>query len=638
MFEVRKSKNKMVATLAVTLLICTAAMVPLSEVEEAEAAVPLLAIGVGLVVSFGIGFAVGYYLADPSGGVSDPDVNDNYKKLELKNIRSLITTSNAMAGAMIPSDTDMLSFTSSYWNRTIEYSVADSWSLDATYDPNALLERNMTQSSLSTYLYNWQHALDNSYFQITNQQDLWSAYDIYDDCNVSLTYSGGNLWSGDSGSIDFVTAVSHSPGANKVYLRAVDENGDPFNSSGDKYIYVLGTAPVRLTTPKGLFLDVVPGKHDMGALLLSDGSPLDTGTYTVSGDGVIAGAFSAAGQNSAEISGAIVSESATTNLVRASDGNLELISYTGQTETINDLAFNLTYKDRHNDMHTVLSDGDGGTTIADVISAWDGMQSKVADLLNRATTAGSVLWNLYDLAETARDDEGNLVYVSPSSIIPDNKGIEIDPQIQIAMSVAALRQAGSYYAANSTALDGMKLDVTLNSSSVICYGDIYSNGILIAKNAVYSPFAYEHDMTLTAGETVDMNQAGVAIVYGQTDDFDSFLLTPVNNISMLPLSTGMSFSTDRISVGGEDVEEYTLTLNRIVEHTTDIPDALEPTAPVKLKDFSVLIMIMIVELGLILGMLGYIVRKPALMGIGFLFIVLGVVASRFLSTLILGWL
>lgn len=633
----RKSKSKTMVALAISLLICTTALIPMSEVEEAEAAIisPVTTLGIGFAVGLVVGFTLGYSLKDPVQGVTDPDVNDNYKNLELRNIRSLVTTSNAMAGSMIPSDANMLSFTSSHWNRTIEYSVADAWSLDATYDPNALLERNLTQTSLSTYLYNWQHALDNSYGQIGKQQELWTVYDIYDDCDVSLTYDNGNLWTGNEGRIDFVTAVSHSSGADKVYLRAVDENGNAFVSSGDKHIYVLGE-PVRLTTPKGLFVDIAPGKHNMSNLLLSNGTNLTTGTYTVSGEGIIAGAFSAAGQNSAEISGAIISESEIVNLVRASGDKLEVVDYTGQTELIDDLAFNLTYKDRHNEIHTVLADGDGGTTIGDVIIAWDGMQKRVADLLERASTAGTVLWELYDLAETSRDDEGNLVFVSPSSIIPNNQGIELDPQIQIAMSVSALKQAGDYYASNVTALESMNLDISLNGSSVICYGDIYLNGILIAENTVYSPFSYENDMKLTAGETVDMNQSGVAIIYGQTDDFDSFLMAPVGSITMLPLGTGMSLTTERISLEGEDVEEYNLVLNRIVEHTTEIPDPTEPTMPIEVVNLNMLIVIMIIELGIILALIGYITNQRVFYLVALVLMVAGILIPDVFTKVILG--
>lgn len=638
-------KTNVILTMAITVMLCATVAVPfaIDESEEVEAFVPIAAFGIGLAIGFTLGYMVANMLSDPSDGSLDETINDNYKSLELKNIRSVIISSNAMAGAILPTDVDMLSFTSDYWNRVMEYSVANAWSLDATLDQNALMERNMTQESLSTYLYNWQHALDSSYNQIGAQQVLWDQYDIYNDCSVSLDYDSGNLWSrapGEAGDrLDFVTAVTSSDGADKVYLRAVNDIGDPFTSKSDKNLYVFGTGTAKLTTKTGLYVELTPGVYDMGELTLSDSSALKSTTYTVTTtDTILAGAFSAAGSNAAEVSGAMITQSGSEiNMVRVSSDNLEIISLSGTTKTTADLQFNLNYVDKDSVTQNVNVNDASSTNIGDIVRSWNDLQQKVADLTDSAAIAGQVLWTLYDMAETARDEEGNLVYLAPSSIIPDNKGVPLSPREQIAMSIAALRQAGNYYAANATALDSMKIDISLNSSKVVCYGNIWSNGILIAKNAVYSPYTYERALTLTAGTTIKMDQAGVALVYGYTDDLDSFLTAPAEGLSLLPLSSGMSFETKRIISNGEDVDTFDLTLNRVVEHTTSIPGPLDPVAPVELKDISQLFILIAILVAAVLLLLGYATGNHVLMIVGIIVGIVGIVISDWTMRVYLGY-
>ncbi|NCA74255.1 MAG: hypothetical protein EOM93_05380 [Gammaproteobacteria bacterium] len=637
-----------ILSLATVAVLCAAVAVPMAaeDVDEVEAFPALATFTIGLGIGFALGMYIGSMLADPSAGTLDAEVNDNYKELELKSVRSVIVTSNAMANAILPSDTDMLSFTSDHWNRVMEYSVANAWSLDGTYDPNRLMEGNLTQDSLSTYLYNWQHALDNSYNQIGAQQVLWDQYSIYADCAVALNYDGGTLWSrapGEAGDrLDFLTAVTGTDGADKVYLRATGDIGAALTDTDDKYLYVFGpsSGTARLTTSLGLYMDLVPGIYDMSDLYLSNDTSLRSGTYTVSTSPgvVLAGAFSAAGKDAATVTGAMIAESGgSASLIRPVRDNFDVISSDGTVVTTADLSFGLTYTDRNSAVQTVAVSGDGSTSIGDVVRNWDGIQQKVSDLTDKAASAGQNLWSLYDLAETARDSEGNLVYLSPSSIIPDNHGIELSPEVQVAMSISALRQAGDYYAANATALDSMKIDISLNSANVVCYGDIWMNGILIAENAVYSPFTYERDLTLTAGTTVEMDQAGVALVYGYTDDLDSFLASPIEGVSMLPLSSGMSFTTERIIVDGADVETFSLTLDRVVEHTTIIPDGPGPVEPVELKDISQLFILIAVLLAAVLMLLGYATSNRILMVIGLVVGVIGVAVSDWTMRVYLGY-
>ncbi len=638
-------KNNVILTMAITIMLCATIAIPfaLDEAEEVEAIPALVTFGIGMAIGFTLGYYVGNMLSDPSDGSLDDTINDNYKQLELKNIRSVIISSNAMAGAILPTDVDMLSFTSDHWNRVMEYSVANAWSLDANIDQNALLESNMTQASLSTYLYNWQHALDNSYGQIGAQQLLWDQYDIYDDCIVSLDHDNGTLWNrtkGEAGDrLDFVTAVTSSTDANKVYLRAVNDNGDSFTNVNDKNLYVFGSGTAKLTTKNGLFVELAPGVYDIGELTLSDGSALKSTTYTVTtNDTIIAGAFSSAGNNAAEVSGAMVTQSGSSiNLVRAADHDLEIISLSGNTETTTDLQFNLNYIDKDSAVQNVNINDVNSTKIGDILHSWNDMQQKVAELVDGAAIAGNVLWTLYDTAETARDEDGNLVYLAPSSIIPQNVGITLSPEVQIAMSIAALRQAASYYSNNATALDSMRIDISLNSSDIVCYGNIWSNGILIAENAVYSPYTYERALTLTAGTTIKMNQAGVALVYGNTDDLDSFLLAPAEGLSLLPLSSGMSFETKRIISNGIDVETFDLTLNRVIEHTTSIPDPIGPTAPVALKDISQLFILISILLAIILLLLGYVTGNRILMVVGVIIGVIGIIISDWMMRVYLGY-
>lgn len=616
---------KIIAMMVVGIM-AMAAMVPAiyepaSEDSEAVAAsAGVLAFGpAGSLIliggAFAAGVAVGYFWGK---SVQVPESNDEYYKAALRSAEAEIAyTAAGTAGniflVMLPTDAEMVGFTTDHFQRVQEYSVADQWTLMGDYHANDLMARNGTAGNLATYIHNWQSVIDSSYAQIFTREGEWKGQAMYDSVKVQILADGAELLvnrPAPKSNLDFLTVATPTEGKDTVYVYA--NNGENPVEEGGRSMYLIGGAG-ELQGRDGTRYPMAEGKNDIGSLA--------PGYYRLAPGVTYAGPMTQSGERPAQLSaGAMITSGAKTTLLTVSDGKIR----NGNTE-ISALDWDFSYQDKDGNVKKAGPEGGAALSLGDTLLAWGTLIDRIGKVTAAVTLAGEVLWGLYDVAETSVDAEGNKVYLSPSSILPQTD-TPLPPDMARKLAAMTLKQASGWYESNKTAVDGMKINVSLDGLDLLVQGDVYRNGTLLLKDAVFSLYAYEQDVAVKKGVN-DWNQAGLAFVFGTTDNFEGY--TPGENSSMLPLDSSMEIDVKAMKSKGTTVESYDLTLNRIFYREgkeLDHGDPAEEAPPVK-SDHGVLFMIILLEAAALLGIAAYYTRMPAFAILAALVAIVGLAAS-----------
>ena len=247
----------MAAAFAVVAMVMAVAVIAptTSEVEEADGIVieaSLLAIGLVASVIYGAGVGTGWLI----GEVTDPvapasDQEEVYKQLRGLYSETLVSNMNTaknLISSVMPADTSLWSFTTNYWNRATELSVADYWTMDNEYDANMMTEQAMLRQNVESYIYDWQAAVDSAYNNITQKHTKLTG-DCYGDMAFSVVWSGDTYTADGSSTfgIDLLQVIDGTQSGTTVYIDGSTEDaGDNFNESTSGTIYVNGSNSVTL--------------------------------------------------------------------------------------------------------------------------------------------------------------------------------------------------------------------------------------------------------------------------------------------------------------------------------------------------------------------------------------------------------
>ena len=608
-----KDRRKMAAAFAVVAMVMAVAVIAptTSEVEEADGIVieaSLLAIGLVASVIYGAGVGTGWLI----GEVTDPvapasDQEEVYKQLRGLYSETLVSNMNTaknLISSVMPADTSLWSFTTNYWNRATELSVADYWTMDNEYDANMMTEQAMLRQNVESYIYDWQAAVDSAYNNITQKHTKLTG-DCYGDMAFSVVWSGGTYTADGSSTfgIDLLQVIDGTQSGTTVYIDGSTEDaGDNFNESTSGTIYVNGSNSVTLRyIDTGQTFSLHGGLNTVSNVLPSGLYRIETSRATIAGPFTMA-----ADSTAADVEGGLVIQSGDDfSIVTANSNGVDVETSGGSSVSSQYLRFEISYDGTDGAVTdtSVICDGE-----YNIVRDWNDMIAQINQVIQRASTAGETIWGIFDAAQESNS------FLSPSSITASVPGVTLDAVQSQAIYIQSMMQIVDYWQQYGDDLShSMEFTTNRESLDLYCYGDIYYNGKLWAQDVIFTPYMTVGEQTLTTNGPVEWNGPGYAMVWASAESWSEWDgSTSVSEYRLIDLSAGYELVLDKIVSHGDDVSEITLKQTTIERYNTGSDDIVDPPEPVKVLDASTLIMIIILLIALCTFLICYIAGQTAL--------------------------
>jgi len=587
--------HKAVALFVATLMlsVCIVGIVN-EEMNEEETttvdAVPVwvLPFIVGSIIGSISGFTVGHYIFPP--GYTGPDINAVIRGNEAALMSQSISDGGAYYDNALDNYAQIWTLTNPHWIRQAELTTSALWSPDKNYDPTEMLYLSSILQNSAYMLKNSTAQINEHYREISDTLVRWNGITGYAD-NMELRISLGNnlhygsktVWEASIGSaVPQVTA-----GHDKVYL------------SGGK---LWSSSATTLTSVDGQTLTLYSGWNDLNSI---SGFVGNIYTLPVGQQFLGEGLLPLLESNAANVySGMVLTVGSTTKLIHYRNGHV----YDGNQE------YNAVYID-------IIPTGAETKTnnITDILNAYDAMLSAVTMSMVAASSASSVLWNVFDNMGAAS------AYLT-TLMVPDNyANVNISSVQKEAITLMAVRQLSDFWVNNNGNLKTTDFVMTNGSLSLFVRGDIKtSSGKVIAENAIFSPFYYR-DTTLSEGNNTVSGPAFIAVWTFNAPPLSGWnYTTNINNATIIDLYTGDSVYAYEIMYDGSFVQSVNLDVNEI--------DIIDPNKirhePLPFPDWknSSNLPIILIIVGVILFLIGLLL-PPArpLVYIGLILIAAGVV-------------
>ena len=597
--------------------------------------------GLGVVGGFLIGLTVGLIIGITMAQAPETPASDQeevYKQLRQVYGETWISSFNVakdFISSILPADTGLWSFTSSYWNRAAELVVSDIWSENGYFDPDTVVDATLLRQNLQNYIYNWQATVDKSYNNSMSIRQYLTG-DCYGGMSLSINWQGGNFTaSSDMDSpftFDMTQIIENTSSGTMVYIDAnQNDTGGSYDVSTSGTLYNFGNRSVTLTTVSG-------HSNTSNTITINPGStytlsPDESGMYRIETSGAtIAGPFSkAANSNAAEVLGGIVLVSGEDSAYMLPDGNnMKIVKESGTTYNTSSVYFSLTFDGTTND-ETRSEICDGG--IYNLARDWNNLIQQINDIVDRAAEAGEVMWSIFDITQESSG------FLSPSSITQTVNGISLSTEQQKAVYIQAMKQAAGYWQDYGDELTEAQYITNLESQGLIVYGDIYYNGELWAENVIFTPYmTVSSEQTITVGQETQWSGAGFAMVWAQVDRWSSWDgSTSSENYELIDLDSNFSIVVENMEKDGMEIDTITLTPTVIDRYTTDPSDPNEVVDPVNVLDAASLIVIIMILVGIIIFLVGYILGQPVIgLVVALIVMVFGVLFSETIASIALG--
>lgn len=626
--------RKLTAVLAVTVLLSVAAVPlfqedsdavsePAAMTKDSMAVAPLaLGAGGGFVIGLVVGIWIGISISDPD----DPAGDQEAIYQQCRDLYSMLMTSNLdtaknLISSIMPADSTLWSFTTNYWNRATELSVADpsGWSLDKEYQPNLMTENAYLRQNAMNYIYDWQAAVDSAYNNVLSKNTALTG-DCYGDMVLSINWNNGSLTpgSGEDVRMDLLQVVETTAADTLVYIdTSTVDHGGSYNSQTSGMLYALGR-DVQLTYVGG-------GSGTGATYTVENGSPSDvtswpSGLYRIDTSGaVLAGPLSKASSGyvdygseyryleAADVVGGMIVVSGdtyddTTLFMSYGEGVVGVRQH-GVTTLTNELTIDIDYtgRDANHRESVILGTVDGQDY--DIIGDWNDMIQSINYVIDQAATAGETIWLVFDAAEESNS------FISPSSVtstmnirVGEETSNGLTASQSAAVYIQSMMSIAEYWTDNGGELVDAEFETNAESLSVYVYGDIYYNGELWASEVIVTPYMSLDRQDISVGNRIEWNGPGYAMLWAQgvdIEDFDTEAMLDSTDYELLDMSRGYVIEVRGIVHDGESVDSITLEPTIILRDTTGSDGIDDPPEPVKVMNANTLIIIIFMLVGLI---------------------------------------
>lgn len=621
----------MASLLALTaVLMLTVAAVPIAAAEEAEAD-PTVTAGLiddgtieaikwWLRVIPGTSSAMGiydYYNLD--NGRTDVGAGDSEAiKAYARNVdaqRSAEQQYNLLmvASDLVRNDAQTWKLTDVYLNRAAEIAAGSVWYEGAIFDADGILDFGGVYAAVSTGNLNTQDVLDRAITVSVDLRDEWDATNYGGTLQIQLIWDGGSTGNATTTlHADFCTLATVSGTNNVVYLsQTATDQSTAENSTIWAYT---GAGTITPIAPGSASVSLTKGANDV--------SSLPSGFYCLS-PGTYGGPFmSSVSGDSAPVKGVMGIVCDDKYGYASSSGDKIEIYWDGTTVESTILDYQITGCDEAQTSH--------GSPAA-LVRSYGEYYDQLTALLFEAAESAQVMWTI-----SAKTHTSNLL--SPSSLIPHLKNVGVDAEQSYALYVMALDQIGQYNSSYGGVLKNGMTKISAQSLDLYCHGSIYApDGTAIAENVIFTPYVYLKDWTIYSGRNNTFGQDGMVMVWDAADTAVGWTVaSTAGNYQSIVVQKGAYFLPDEIVYGGAQVPSLHLDVEEVQRISVfEELDWDRSDAP-KVLSASTLIMIIVIEAGAIIALIGYIVKMPALIVIGLVVALIGVIASDWIARVALG--
>lgn len=632
-----KSKTKIMSALVVSILLMVA-LTPAfvtDDSEDSEAAIGGGMFMVGLTVGFFAGIAFTKLVLDAPSKDTLAGQEDELKKAlakaEMDKVYLAMKNTSDLIGSVMPADTQLVFFTQNYWDQAMEYQVYENWSLDnmGRYEEycKEMLAGTGFLASENSYLYTWTDAFDYSFNDVLKQSALWtgdSSLEYTNNLSVSFVWDGYTLVAtngGESGmlSLDLTQQIT-TTNDTLVYIDVLEDTENYKESqSGTMYLYGTSKSVTIQNMDTGATFTLNPGANGI--------TSLPAGVYKLPAGASYAGPMiSVIGNSSASVHAGLVLKKGTDLYFATSysDTQYRIVSSNGQSWITNNLNIEISDSVSTKQIHLLV---DGGYKL---LGYYEEMVSQFNDIASNTYTTGGATWKIFDTVEASNPA------IHPSSIPINIEGQTLSMVEKYYLTIHAMAQIKEYFEANQGMLDDMEITFTANTLDLYCYGDLYYNGQLWAKNVVFTPYISGTDQHLEIGMN-NWSGSGFMALWAQVDDYAQWDNIVSVSSPMSPLDKNYTLEIKKIVSGGNEVQSIDLKRSILVPSSQQDPEPdPEPTPMPKVYDAAILWMIVLIEAGIILLLLGRITGIGILSTLGIAIVVVGIVFPGAVSSLILG--
>ncbi len=588
-------------------------------VEESDAVVPAIMLA-GAIIVFVATAYITFSLAsslgggDPPEGSVDDSVNATLRELQAQLVSSNYDTAAGIWSKLAVNDAQLWSFVENYFDNQSETAVASLWSDSSRYDGDRILELSSFVANSLIYNYNVTSTWNEFSISWSDYRDKWANDPAYDTMEVAFTW-GSDRWTSDGlFSAELMRYVTPTASSDRVYIDVVGTNEDGWTDRTDMMLCV-GSSGSLTSASTGRTFALSEGENDLHSLGVTSGwyELAPSTTYisqnlsgSVSEDGLMPNACMVL-RNGSDF--AFVYES----------GGAFSVVHDGLPAITDDIGLEITYDDGDgNRMSGFLVD------LSQVLEAYTDISEALNHAALSANYAGETAWNVYDILGQSS------ALLKPSSITAGTQtDIPLTSEQASVMYIAAMQQI-SGLGADATS-DGIL--ISPDSMTLYLHGDIYYEGVLIADDAVYTPFVFT-DSTLSVGrQTLYTN--GLAMIWATgvpvLEDWDG-----VTSGSIIISISGATLDTDRIVRDGVEVSSVDLkvdSMERLGLIGFNVPDP--PPTPTTI-DVTLLMQIILLLAGAMLTVIGLLVRAPWMAVFGMIVAVAGYYLAGWIAGMIWG--
>lgn len=520
-----------------------------------------------------------------------------------------------VASDLVRNDTQTWKLTDAYLNRAAEIAAGSVWYEGAKFDADGILEYGGLYEAISTGNLNTQDVLDRAVTVSVDLRDEWDATNYGGQLQIQLIWdNGGTGNAATTLHADFCTLAVVSGANNVVYLsQTIGDDATPENST--IWAYTSAAGSITSIAPGSTSMSLTKGENDV--------SSLPSGFYRLS-PGTYGGPFmSSVSEHAAPLKGVMGIICDDSYGYASSSGDEIDIFWSGTTVQSTTLDYQITGCDTPQTSH--------GSPAA-LVRSYSEYYDQLTTLLYEAAEAAQVMWTI-----SANTHTSNLL-LSPSSLIPHLRNVGIDAEQSYAMYVMALDQIGQYNQSYGGVLKDGMTKISAQSLDLYCHGSIYAaDGTAIAENVIFTPYIYLKDWTIYSGQYNTFSQDGLVMVWDVANTAAGWTMSSTTgNYQSIVVQKGAYFLSDEILYDGAQVPNIHLDVEEVQRISAFSELEWDRADAPKLLSASTLIMIIVVELGAIIALIGYIVRTPSIIVIGLIIALIGLVASGWIARVALG--
>lgn len=603
--------KSMFAIFAVGLMLCAPLAVTMADKDKESDAVvepigsaAFIGFGAGLIIGLVVGAAIGYAV-----GHATSEGNDDYgRTMEAYALATGLCYAEPQIATSMLNYAQLWGLTQEHWTRQAELTAAANWSENAEYNPNTILKASDAYLNSAAMLANAGAQTDTLFEDVGQRVSEWKDRDYNDESKLKLVVSAGSSTISYSSS-DTVRTVMGTvarnvqSGAQAVYYGG----GSIYASEATTLVSVTGykvnlqqgwneLEPVG-TFAYGDIYYLTPGLTFCGPFMTvidSKAAPLDTGIafikdkecLLVSCNGEV---FSTDGKDSIE----------------TTKGLMVRVVYDG---TASDEKVDCDY--------------------SQVLVDYSKLFKSIKSVQTETNKAAKTIWNVY----TTMGQKCALL--TTLSVVNTYSEIQWSDGQREMVSYMMLDELQKYWDSGKDTLKGKSFDMTPDSMSLICRGNVKfynseSGDYDVASGVAFTPIFYK-DTSLKVGANTTSDYCYI-IIWGECDSLSTFDTATMDGATMLYAPKGAVMNISEMKLGDEFKSSIDLDCKQIDWIDPYHADDPGPVPDIESNALATAIQLILIILGGALMVLGFKRGNYIMAIVGIVIFVIGLLCAGYIA-------